>query len=153
MEAAEGVDVTGAPIRVGLLAYGAIGHEHSQAVQATPGMVLAAVCDTNPARIEAALALAPSAEAFTDGTEMLDSGLIDLVVISTPPDRHFAGARDALSRGIHVVLEKPMALTTVQCDELIACHARPNTRTRAFRATRSTIPSKPSARSARCRKP
>lgn len=120
MEAAEGVDVTGAPIRVGLLAYGAIGHEHSQAVQATPGMVLAAVCDTNPARIEAALALAPSAEAFTDGTEMLDSGLIDLVVISTPPDRHFAGARDALSRGIHVVLEKPMALTTVQCDELIA---------------------------------
>lgn len=111
--------MTGAPIRVGLLAYGAIGHEHSHAVQATAGMVLAAVCDTNQERIDAALAVAPSAVPFTDGGEMLDSRLIDLAVISTPPDRHFSGALAALSRGIHVVLEKPMALTTSECDELI----------------------------------
>jgi hypothetical protein len=44
-------------IRVGLLAYGAIGHEHNQAVQATEGLDLAAVCDTNPERISAALEL------------------------------------------------------------------------------------------------
>lgn len=107
------------PIRVGLLAYGAIGHEHNQAVAHTEGLELAAVCDTNPERIQAALELAPASATFTDATEMLDSGLIDLVVISTPPNSHYSWAKESLERGIHVVLEKPMALTSEQCDELI----------------------------------
>jgi len=112
--------VKNSTIRVGLLAYGAIGHEHNQAVQNTVGLELVAVCDTNPQRVEAALQLAPGATAFGDANEMLDSGLLDLVVISTPPNSHFHWAKESLRRGIHVVLEKPMALTTDQCDELIA---------------------------------
>jgi predicted dehydrogenase len=106
-------------IRVGLLAYGAIGHDHNLAVQNTSGLVLSAVCDTNPERVAAALVLAPGAAAFSDATEMLNSGLLDLVVISTPPNSHFQWAKESLSRGIHVVLEKPMALTADECDELI----------------------------------
>lgn len=110
---------TSAKIRVGLLAYGAIGHEHNLAVQGTPGLELSAVCDVNPERIAAARELAPSVEAFSDATAMLDSGLIDLVVISTPPNSHYSWAKEALSRGLNVVLEKPMALTGEQCDELM----------------------------------
>ena len=106
-------------IRVGLLAYGAIGHEHNLAVQNTNGLELSAVCDTNPERVVAALELAPQATTFSDATQMLDSGLLDLVVISTPPNSHYQWAKESLSRGIHVVLEKPMALTADQCDELI----------------------------------
>ncbi len=106
-------------IRVGLLAYGAIGREHNQAVQNTVGLELLAVCDINPQRVQAALQLAPQATAFSDAREMLDSGLLDLVVISTPPNSHYRWAKESLLRGIHVVLEKPMALTADQCDELI----------------------------------
>jgi len=106
-------------IRVGLLAYGAIGHEHNVAVQGTEGLELTAVCDTNPDRVQAALELAPNAAPFSDATAMLDSGLIDLVVVSTPPNSHYAWAKEALSRGIHVVLEKPMALLASECDELM----------------------------------
>ncbi len=106
-------------IRVGLLAYGAIGHEHNLAVQAVPGLALTAVCDTSPDRVAAALDLAPDAAAFDDANSMLDSGLIDLVIVSTPPNSHYAWARQALQRGIHVVLEKPMALTTDECDDLM----------------------------------
>jgi predicted dehydrogenase len=106
-------------IRVGLLAYGAIGHEHNVAVQGTEGLELTAVCDTNPERVKAALELAPNAAPFSDATAMLDSGLIDLVVVSTPPNSHYAWAKEALSRGIHVVLEKPMALLASECDELM----------------------------------
>jgi len=106
-------------IRVGLLAYGAIGHEHNIAVQATPGLALTAVCDTDPDRIAAARELAPDVAAFDDAAMMLDSGLIDLVVVSTPPDSHYAWARASLDRGVHVVLEKPMALTADQCDDLL----------------------------------
>lgn len=109
-----------ADVRVGLLAYGAIGHEHNLAVQATPGLTLTAVCDTNPERVAAALELAPEAVPFADATRMLDSGLVDLVVVSTPPNSHYLWAKESLVRGIHVVLEKPMALTVEECDELLA---------------------------------
>ena len=106
-------------LRVGLLAYGAIGHEHNLAVQGTPGLELTAVCDVNPDRIAAARELAPSVETFSNATEMLDSGLIDVVVVSTPPNSHYSWAKEALTRSVHVVLEKPMALTAQQCDELM----------------------------------
>ena len=53
-------------IKVGLLAYGAIGDEHSRAVQATAGLALYAVCDTNPERLTAALQISPDAKTFTD---------------------------------------------------------------------------------------
>jgi len=107
-------------IRVGLLAYGAIGDEHNTAINATEGMTLAAVCDTKPERLEAALKISPEAKTFADAHAMLDSGLIDLVVVSTPPNSHYSWAKEALNRGIHVMLEKPMALTADQCDELMA---------------------------------
>lgn len=107
------------PMRVGLLAYGAIGHEHNLAVQSVDGLELAAVCDVSPDRVAAALELAPDAVAFSDATQMLDSGLIDVVIVSTPPNSHYEWARAALERGIHVVLEKPMALTTDQCDDVM----------------------------------
>lgn len=107
-------------IRVGLLAYGAIGDEHNYAVAATPGLTLAAVCDTNAARLQAALAISPDVKTFSDADEMLQSGELDLVVVSTPPNSHFSWAKKALSAGLHVVLEKPMALNAQECDELLA---------------------------------
>jgi len=110
---------TNPPFRVGLLAYGAIGHEHNIAVLASEGLELSAVADINPERLAAALELAPNAVAFDDATKMLDSDLIDVVVISTPPNSHYFWAKEALNRGIHVILEKPMALTAEECDELI----------------------------------
>jgi len=110
-------------IRIGLLAYGAIGHEHNLAVQATSGLELTAVCDTNPDRIVAAKELAPNVASFSDALTMLDSGTLDLVVISTPPNSHYAWAKEALQRNIHVVLEKPMALRAEECDELMALAA------------------------------
>ena len=113
-------------INVGLLAYGAIGSEHSRAVSATAGMHLAAVADTNSERLSAAKELAPEITTFTDSTKMLDSGLIDLVVISTPPNTHYFWAKESLNRGIHVILEKPMALSVDHCDELMALAASKN---------------------------
>jgi len=89
-------------------------------------MHLAAVCDPNPERLVAARELAPEILTFSDATEMLDSGAIDLVVISTPPNSHYTWAKGALTRGLHVVLEKPMALTVAECDELIALAAASN---------------------------
>jgi predicted dehydrogenase len=57
---------------------------------------------------------------------MLDSGLIDLVIVSTPPNSHYSWAKESLNRGIHVILEKPMALSVEHCDELMALAASKN---------------------------
>ena len=113
-------------IRVGLLAYGAIGDEHNRAIGATKAMRLTAVADTNPERLAAARELVPDVTTFNDSTQMLDSGLLDLVVISTPPNSHYLWAKESLNRGIHVILEKPMALSVEHCDELMALAASKN---------------------------
>lgn len=113
-------------ISVGLLAYGAIGDEHSKAIRAVDGLRLTAVADTNSDRLAAAKELAPDVTTFTDSIEMLDSGLLQLVVISTPPNSHYYWAKESLNRGINVILEKPMALTVEHCDELMALAASKN---------------------------
>ena len=75
-------------IRVGLLAYGAIGHEHNQAVQATPGLTLTAVCDTNPERIDAARELAPDLTGFTDADANAGDGQLPEVLRKTAHRSH-----------------------------------------------------------------
>jgi scyllo-inositol 2-dehydrogenase (NADP+) len=55
----------------------------------------------------------------TDGAELLASPEIDLVIVSTPPDTHAMWAMRAVEAGKHVVLEKPMALTSSDCDAVL----------------------------------
>ena len=109
-----------APVRVGLLGYGAIGHEHSRAVQAVDGLELAAVCDTNPERVSAATAYAPGARGHTSPDELVADPDVDLVVVSTPPASHAPWALRLLEAGKHVVVEKPFAITTAEADDVLA---------------------------------
>jgi predicted dehydrogenase len=109
-----------APVRVGLLGYGAIGDEHRRAVEHVPGLVLSAVCDASPARLEAVRAVAPAAALHASAQALLADPGVDLVVVSTPPDTHATWARAALAAGKHVVVEKPFALTTAEVDGLLA---------------------------------
>src|SRR4051812_6782492 len=83
-------------IRVGVLGYGAIGHEHNQAISRVDGLVLSAVCDQNPTRIDAARTLAPDVLAFADGEQLLASDEVDLVIVSTPPSSHAEWALRAI---------------------------------------------------------
>ena len=113
----------GAPVRVGLLGYGAIGHEHSEAIAAVAGLELAAVCDKSPARIAAARSLVPDLHAYDDADALISSDEVDLVIVSTPPNTHADWAMRAIAHGKHVVVEKPFCLTTAEADELVATAA------------------------------
>ena len=104
---------------VGLLGFGAIGAEHARALRETAGLHLVAVCDRDPARASVALASDPQARVHDSAEQLLDDPDVEVVVISTPPDSHAYWAMAALERGKHVVVEKPMALTTRECDALI----------------------------------
>ena len=107
-------------VRVGLLGYGAIGHEHSRAVRSVEGLALTAVCDTSAARREAAEAAAPGIATSADADALLARDDVDLVVVSTPPSTHASWARRAIRAGKHVVVEKPFAIRTEEADAVMA---------------------------------
>ena len=113
----------GAPVRVGVLGYGAIGHEHNAAIQLTQGLSLAAVCDPNPLRVDAARELAPEVRGHSDGLDLLADDGVDLVIVSTPPNTHAEWALKALEAGKHVVVEKPFCITVAEADRQIAAAA------------------------------
>ncbi len=112
-----------APVRIGMLGYGAIGHEHAVAIGRTDGLELAAVCDPVPARIEAARAYAPDVRGHAAGEDLLADDGVDLVIVSTPPNTHADWVLRALQAGKHVVVGKPFCITVQEADRQIAAAA------------------------------
>lgn len=75
------------------------------------GIKLVGVCDTEPTR---------AGNGYVNHCDLLDDLRPDVVHICTPHDQHVPIAIDALERGIHVLLEKPVAHTVADADRLIA---------------------------------
>jgi predicted dehydrogenase len=113
----------GAPVRFGMLGFGAIGLEHAAAVARTEGLALAAVCDTDETRLEAARAVAPDVRAHEAAESLLEDDAVDLVVVSTPPSSHARWVLRALEAGKHVVVEKPFCLTVEEADRQVTAAA------------------------------
>jgi predicted dehydrogenase len=83
------------------------------------GMVPSAVCELDPARLEVAEEDFPGIQTYTSVDDMLSKSDVELVTIITPHDTHARLALQCLQAGRHVVCEKPMAITTSECDEMI----------------------------------
>ncbi|MFE5408587.1 Gfo/Idh/MocA family protein [Microbacterium sp. NPDC056569] len=91
-----------ARLRVGVAGVHGHGRRHVEAVLASPDLELVAVADPRGGGD------VPSAtRVFVDAVDMLDAADLDIVVLSTPIPTHAGLARLALSRGAHVLLEKP----------------------------------------------
>jgi len=76
-------------------------------------------CDTDTGRLERAQAQYPQLETTTQIGDVLGDSSIDAVVIATPAVTHFDLAREALLAGRHVLVEKPIALTSREAEELV----------------------------------
>ena len=109
-------------IKVGVVGYGGtfnMGKHHLNEMQAA-GMTPLAIAEIDPERLKAAGKDFPGIEQYRTVDEMLRKSAVDLVTIITPHNTHAALAVRCLRAGRHVVVEKPMALTTAQCDAMIA---------------------------------
>ncbi len=84
------------------------------------GGVVTAVCDINPDKIEAIrkAGKAEGAAEFTDYLKMLDSGLVDAVLVETPHYFHPEMVTECLKRNIHVICDKPAGVYTKQVREM-----------------------------------
>jgi len=109
-------------LRFGVLGCGIIGGTHAAAVASLPGAKLAAVADIDLARSEA-LGAQYGVPAYVGLPEMLSGSDLDVVTIGTPSGLHAPQACEAMQAGCHVLVEKPMALTTSDLDAMLEVQA------------------------------
>jgi predicted dehydrogenase len=103
------------PLRVGVVGLGLISRFYLAALHGQPSVRLTSVCDQE----EAALAAHRGTVAcYRDHRAMLSGTTLDAVVVAVPNDAHFVVCHDVLSAGLPVCVEKPLAVTLEQGQQL-----------------------------------
>jgi predicted dehydrogenase len=112
-------------VRIGVIGVGGMGKSHANHIKdgKVPGAILGAVCDQS----EHALTPFDGTPAFTDAEEMVGSGTVDAVIVATPHYSHTSLSEIILAAGLHLLVEKPLGVTTADCRRTIAAYeSRPN---------------------------
>jgi predicted dehydrogenase len=109
-------------IRIGVVGVGGMGGVHARSIRdgQVVGAVLSAVCDVVPRAMEGF----GDVSRFTDSSEMIHSGKLDAVVVATPHYDHTPVAIEALEQGLHVLVEKPLAVHKADCEKMLAAHEK-----------------------------
>ncbi|HYE06301.1 MAG TPA: Gfo/Idh/MocA family oxidoreductase [Planctomycetota bacterium] len=111
-----------ADIKVGVVGYGGafnMGRQHLNEMKKA-GMTPTAVVEIDQARLDVAKTDFPGIETYQKVDQCLASSKVDLLVLITPHNTHAPLALQILEAGKHVVCEKPFAVTTAECDAMIA---------------------------------
>lgn len=122
-------------IKCAVVGYGGafnMGKAHAQWMNDTGRMITVAACDIDPARMQAAKIDFPNIQTYTDIDEMLAKSDAELVVIVTPHNTHAPLGLKAIEAGKHVVLEKPMCITTEEATKMIEAAKRKGTTLTTF---------------------
>jgi predicted dehydrogenase len=112
-------------VRVGLVGLGSMGIAHGRDLVAgkVQSAKLTAVCDVDPT----VLVEWPNVQRFSDYRELIQSGLVDALLIATPHYEHTPISVEALAHGLSVLTEKPLAVHKADCERMIQAYdARPN---------------------------
>lgn len=105
-------------VRIGIIGMGNMGQFHRKYFNenAIRRCNITAYCDTDPERLVGL----DEAPCFAEPVALLESGLVDAVLIATPHYDHTTIGIEAFSRGIHVLTEKPISVHKADCERLIA---------------------------------
>jgi predicted dehydrogenase len=107
------------PISVGVIGCGYWGPLLVRNFKGLVNCSLKGVCDVNEARLKHLRALYTDLEGVTDHERFLKDPELDAVVIATPVKYHYSLAKASLLAGKHTFIEKPMASSSAECEELI----------------------------------
>ena len=103
---------------VGMIGAGRWGGNWIRTLAALPGTQLRWVCDVNPASLDRIRQQFPQVQTTTRLDDLFEDATLDGIVIATSAPTHFDVASRALRAGKHVLVEKPMTLTTRDAVEL-----------------------------------
>lgn len=110
-------------LKVAVIGVGAMGRNHVRVYYELPGVQLVGVADMDGNAAAAATRLY-STKTFTDYRQMLDETQPDAVTIAVPTEHHRETALEVIRRGIHVLIEKPIASTVAEGQEIIDAAAQ-----------------------------
>ncbi len=123
--------ISSPPIPVAVVGAGAFGRNHArvyrQLEEAGGGVRLAAIVDPLPARAAAVAAEFGGAASFGSIEELVASGVTRAASVAVPTIHHLAVGRALMQAGLDVLIEKPLAATLGEADELIAIAKRTGT--------------------------
>jgi predicted dehydrogenase len=112
------------PLQLGVIGVGQMGSAHASAIAELEEVRVVAVADVDAAQAEA-VGRAIGARAFTDSHALIRRGGVEAVLIATPHPLHVPIALYAAKRGVHVLSEKPLAISAAAADRVIAtCRAQ-----------------------------
>jgi len=111
-------------VNVGVIGYGYWGPNLVRNLFETEGANMAICCDLSVERLASAQRRFPTLKTVTDHRDIIESPDVDAVVIATPISTHFALAKEALSNGKHVLVEKPMTSSSTEAEELVKLSQR-----------------------------
>ena len=119
-----GAEAPSNEIHIGCIGLGNRGSVHVQALLATPGVRIVAVCDLKPERLTAIQDLVekagqPRPFATADWKELLARPDLQAVTSALPVDLHAACYQDVLKAGKDLYAEKPMCITLAECDAFV----------------------------------
>jgi len=106
-------------INVGLVGCGYWGPNLVRNFISLPDCTVKTICDLDAERLSHLGRLYPAVQTTRDSGQLIGDPEIDAVVIATPVRTHFDLAAAALSAGKHTLVEKPMASSVAQCEQLI----------------------------------
>jgi UDP-N-acetyl-2-amino-2-deoxyglucuronate dehydrogenase len=116
-----------APLRVGILGCGQIANSHATVLRSLPGVDLVAVADVSVDRARAFAEVHGVSRAYAHADDMLADDL-QAVTVCTPHAAHEAGVLAAARHGVHVLCEKPMALSLEEAHRMIEATRRAGVR-------------------------
>ena len=106
-------------IGLGIIGAGSVARLHAEAATKA-GVRLACICDLDGSKARALAAEHAGAEATDSVESLLGRSDIDAVVVAVPNCHHKQTAIDAMRAGKDILLEKPMAMSVAECDEINA---------------------------------
>ncbi len=112
-------------IRTAIIGYGKVAHLHAKAIQGSKLAQLCAVYGRNKNKA-GIFSDSYGIQAYADLVEMLETEKIDAVIICTPHPVHAESAIIAAEHAVHVLVEKPMAISLSDCDAMIAAAEKTN---------------------------
>ena len=109
-------------IKLGIIGLGRMGTYHASVSATLASVKLVGIADLKQENLQNIKT--PGILCFSDYRELLP--LVDAVIIALPTDLHYEAAKEALSAGVHVLIEKPLTRTIAQAEELFEIAARKN---------------------------
>lgn len=103
-------------LKVGVIGVGHLGEYHVQKYKAIPNAELVGVVDTNPDRADE-IAQRYNTRVYQEHHEILS--MVDAVSLAVPTEMHFEVAKDVLSEGVHLLIEKPISYELEPADTMI----------------------------------